>query len=489
MPSAAGTGGWQRLRMFALAGADALALLAALLAAVVLHRGLELPALAELNVWDPQRWWRGTSSLPSYLALAAVAVLRFQALGHYSGRKPFWDQLAQLWELLAILAVGHLALLSILHVDYSRVEVIGAWLLAALFMPAGRTVMVRLLTHAGLWQRPTVIVGCGPNAREAAAALREERFLGHEVVGFLALPGDDLPPSRRLEVGGSHVPVLEIPDDPVRVIRMLGSPAVVVAVETAGRELYKGVVRHLQRAFPNLVIVPPLRGLPLYGMEISHFFRHEVLLLNVRNNLARPGSRMLKRAFDIAGAAVLLVLTAPLFAWLTWELRKTGPAYFGHRRVGERGREFRCYKFRTMVPNADEVLAELLRTDPEARAEWEKDFKLRNDPRVTRLGAFLRKTSLDELPQLWNVLRGDMSLVGPRPIVRAEMERYREDLDYYLGVRPGITGLWQVSGRNDVDYASRVQLDAWYVRNWSLWYDIVILMQTLRVVLRRDGAY
>jgi undecaprenyl-phosphate galactose phosphotransferase len=131
----------------------------------------------------------------------------------------------------------------------------------------------------------------------------------------------------------------------------------------------------------------------------------------------------------------------------------------------------------------------VLASDASARMEWERDFKLRNDPRITPIGAFLRKTSLDELPQLWNVLKGDMSLVGPRPIVTEEMDRYGDQLGYYLEARPGMTGLWQISGRNDVDYSARVNLDAWYVRNWSLWYDIVILLKTINVVFRRHGAY
>lgn len=142
-----------------------------------------------------------------------------------------------------------------------------------------------------------------------------------------------------------------------------------------------------------------------------------------------------------------------------------------------------------MVLNSQEVLQQLLDSDPEARAEWERDFKLKNDPRITPVGLFIRKTSLDELPQLFNVLRGQMSLVGPRPIISEELVRYDENVDYYLMAKPGMTGLWQVSGRNDVDYDTRVYFDSWYVKNWSLWNDIAILFKTVKVVLHRDGAY
>jgi Undecaprenyl-phosphate galactose phosphotransferase WbaP len=223
---------------------------------------------------------------------------------------------------------------------------------------------------------------------------------------------------------------------------------------------------------------------------MTHFFTHEVLMLTARNNLARPVPRFLKRLFDILGALALLVVLAPLFAYLVWRIWQTGGApVFSHTRIGRYGRPFGCLKFRTMVPNADEVLKALLETDPAARAEWERDFKLKDDPRITRIGEFLRRTSLDELPQLWNVLKGEMSLVGPRPIIEDELERYGDQVGYYLETRPGITGLWQISGRNDTGYEDRVALDSWYVRNWSLWYDLVILVKTVRVVLRREGAY
>ncbi|HCI4318393.1 TPA: sugar transferase, partial [Klebsiella pneumoniae] len=166
-----------------------------------------------------------------------------------------------------------------------------------------------------------------------------------------------------------------------------------------------------------------------------------------------------------------------------------GPAIYGHERVGKNGRKFKCLKFRSMVINSKEVLENLLINDNEAREEWEKTFKLKNDPRITKIGHFLRRTSLDELPQLFNVLKGEMSLVGPRPIITEELQRYNEEVDYYLLSKPGMTGLWQVSGRSDVDYDTRVYLDSWYVKNWSMWNDIAILFKTIAVVLNRDGAY
>ena len=189
-------------------------------------------------------------------------------------------------------------------------------------------------------------------------------------------------------------------------------------------------------------------------------------------------------------AAVLLILLSPLFAIivvLIWQ-RDGGPVLFAHYRVGYEGKLFRCMKFRTMLRNSEEVLSDLLRNDPQARAEWERDHKLLNDPRVTRIGRFLRRSSLDELPQLLNVLRGEMNLVGPRPITVAELARYGRVRWHYLSVRPGITGLWQVSGRNNTTYEQRVALDRRYVEQRSLWLDLGILLRTLRVVAVREGA-
>ena len=237
-------------------------------------------------------------------------------------------------------------------------------------------------------------------------------------------------------------------------------------------------------------VVPAVRGLPLYGMEVNHFFTHEVLLLTMRNNLARPGLQLIKRCFDLITSLAVIIVGSPILLWIAAKVLASGrPIFYGHRRVGQNGKHFFCYKFRTMAVNADVLLKELLERDPQARAEWDRDFKLKNDPRITPIGHFLRKTSLDELPQLWNVLKGEMSLVGPRPVVDAELERYGNQVDFYLEAKPGVTGLWQVSGRNDVSYDTRVYLDAWYVKNWSLFNDIVIILKTVKVIFKKDGAY
>jgi exopolysaccharide production protein ExoY len=211
--------------------------------------------------------------------------------------------------------------------------------------------------------------------------------------------------------------------------------------------------------------------------------RHDRIL-----NLHQTGEKT-KRVLDIVGVLTLALILSPLLLIVGLALaHDRGPIIYRHTRTGRHGRSFGCLKFRTMVHNAEQVLTDLLHQDEELRAEWMRDQKLRNDPRITTIGRFLRRTSLDELPQLWNVLKGDMSLVGPRPVVREEWTRYGRRLDDYLAAKPGVTGLWQVMGRSDCGYRRRVALDSYYVRKRSFFLDIFILLQTVKVVLRGRGA-
>jgi Undecaprenyl-phosphate galactose phosphotransferase WbaP len=197
-----------------------------------------------------------------------------------------------------------------------------------------------------------------------------------------------------------------------------------------------------------------------------------------------------KRVIDIAGTIALALVFSPVLIVVSIALSKgRGGVLFRHTRIGKDGKEFKIYKFRSMVPNADQVLKELIANDAELRQEWLRDHKLKEDPRVTGVGRFLRRTSLDELPQLWNVLKGEMSLVGPRPIIREELYKYGRAARYYLALKPGLTGIWQVSGRNDTDYNRRVAMDRHYVSIASLSTDLLVLAKTVDVVLRRRGAY
>ncbi len=207
--------------------------------------------------------------------------------------------------------------------------------------------------------------------------------------------------------------------------------------------------------------------------------------------LAFPLGGFAKRGFDITAAAIALIALGPIFMLIMALVKFSdgGTIFYGHRRVGHNGRYFHCLKFRTMVPNGDEVLRDYLQNNPQAAEEWTSTRKLRNDPRVTAVGQVLRKVSLDELPQLINILRGDMSVVGPRPVVDEELGLYDCNAVYYLQTRPGLTGLWQISGRNDVSYESRIAFDTHYVQNWSLIRDLLIIAKTIPAVCFSRGSY
>lgn len=419
-----------------------------------------------------------------HLFLSVICVGWFWIrLHHFTYRKPFWFELKEVLRTIIIFSVIELAIAGLPQKDDSHSIWLLSWGLALILVPAARAVVKKLLDHYRLWKQKSVIIGCGKNAHDAWLALQSEEMMGFDVVAFYDVDGSS---DKKMWQG---IPVLQ---DEHSLWQQTGSDAqFIVAVEheqCQSRDFWlKNLAKH---QCCSVSVIPSLRGVPLYGTDIAYIFSHEVMILRVNNNLAKCTSRFMKRCFDIVGAMGIIILLSPALLVLSLMVAHDGGSpIYGHERIGFNGRKFKCLKFRSMVINSQEVLQEVLRTDPVARAEWNKDFKLKNDPRITRIGHFIRRTSLDELPQLWNVVRGDMSLVGPRPVIEDELIRYASDVDYYLMAKPGMTGLWQVSGRNDVDYDTRVYFDSWYVKNWSLWNDIAILFKTISVVLRRDGAY
>jgi len=405
-------------------------------------------------------------------------------LRHYTYRKPFWYELKEILRTIVIFAIFDLALVAFTKWQFSRYLWVFSWTFALILVPTCRFFVKKILNKLSIWKKKTIILGSGKNAREAYYAIQSEEMLGFEVDAFY--DDDNLNDEYRL----LGLPIIKNAEA-IWCIKDLQEVHFIVAFDNDNMDKSLTWVRELSKHHcRSITVVPSLRGLPLYNTEMSFIFSHEVMLLRIHTNLAKRSSRFLKRSFDIVCSLMILIIASPLLAYLWYKVtRDGGPAIYGHQRVGRNGKLFPCYKFRSMVMNSQEILEALLKSDPEAKAEWDKDFKLKNDPRITQVGQFIRRTSLDELPQLFNVLKGEMSLVGPRPVVSAELERYELDVDYYLMAKPGMTGLWQVSGRNDVDYETRVYFDSWYVKNWSLWNDIAILFKTVKVVLHRDGAY
>lgn len=420
-----------------------------------------------------------------HLGLGCVCVSWYSIrLRHYFYRKTFWFELKEILRTLFIFAVLEMAVMSFANWTVSRHVWFTAWFLLLIFLPISRMVSKKVLNKLGFWVRDTFIIGVGPNALEAYKAIKGEKNLGMNIIEFIS--SEIKCKSECL----SGKPVRYI--DPGAAAKFLDKEQqYIIALESDESALRNEWLKYFMiNGFRYVSVIPTLRGMPLDNTDMSFIFSHEVMIFRVHQNLAKLSSRILKRFFDIACATALVIVLSPLLIYLAISVRKDGgPAIYGHERVGRNGKFFKCLKFRSMVMNSSEVLEEILRSDPLSRLEWEQTFKLKDDPRITKIGSFLRKTSLDELPQLFNVLKGEMSLVGPRPVIEDELSRYSDKIDYYLLSKPGMTGLWQVSGRSDVDYETRVYLDAWYVKNWSMWNDIAILFKTIGVVVKKDGAY
>nr|HAL7249470.1 undecaprenyl-phosphate galactose phosphotransferase WbaP [Escherichia coli] len=399
-------------------------------------------------------------------------------LRHYFYRKTFWFELKEILRTLVIFAIIEIAVIAFTTWSFSRALWVITWIFILLLVPFSRILTKYLLNKLGYWQRDTWIIGSGNNAIEAYKAIISEKNLGLKIIGFIASEGGVR--------AGETINGIKVISNDIDWLRGEDKKTqFIVAVESHQSEMRNSWLRNFMiQGFRYVSVIPTLRGMPLDSTDMSFIFSHEVMIFRVQQNLAKWSSRTLKRLFDIIASIAIIILLSPVLLYISRLVKKDGgPAIYGHERIGQDGKPFKCLKFRSMVTNSKDVLNELLQNDPEAKREWDTTFKLKNDPRITKIGAVLRRTSLDELPQLFNVLKGEMSLVGPRPIITAELERYNEEVDYYLLSKPGMTGLWQVSGRSDVDYETRVYLDAWYVKNWSMWNDIAILFKTVGVVL------
>lgn len=398
--------------------------------------------------------------------LAGLSVW-FLFKGHYHRRIPFWSEAREVMQACALALLLEGFLLYSGRADVSRLLTCLTWGIAPFTVMATRLALKSLGRQAGIGVSRVLIVGHPDSLDYARSFLAADRHLGYAISGTMS------PASGR-----------EVSDQ----MAALGADTVLVAL--SGRdETESALASDLRLAGIPIMVMPPRMGLPS-GMGVQYVLGEEALLFVDRIDAVPVLTKAAKRTFDVAlSCAVLGVFAIPMLVVSVLVKLDGGPAIFGHSRVGEGGRMFYCLKFRSMRVDAEQQLADLLARDDEARAEWAASRKLKNDPRVTRLGQILRKTGLDELPQLLNVIRGDMSLVGPRPVTVSEMDQYGAEAERYKRVRPGITGLWQVSGRSDTTYAQRVSLDAWYVANWSPWHDLVIILKTVPAVLSRRGAY
>ncbi|MFT8247075.1 exopolysaccharide biosynthesis polyprenyl glycosylphosphotransferase [Roseomonas sp. BN140053] len=433
-------------------------------------------AIALLAVWPSTGGSEQSLLATARASLAVPAVLlggvmaHLAAGGHYSRRIPFGDEVRQLMLTSFVGLLCHAAVLLMVADSASWWTLPILWSLFPACALALRSLGRYALALTGRWHMPVLIVGENAAAQSVTSALLSDSSLGYDVVSTI----------RPSDVSGRHWR---------GVMNRFRAELLVLAPGNQGRP-DRLVAEALMRERIPFTVAMPFDGLPVVGATRTTLSNYDFVAMHYRNNLSRPVSRAVKVVFDVTVTSLGLLLLLPLLAIIAVLVKRDGgPVFFAHTRIGASGRPFKCLKFRSMVLDSDAALQQVLRTDPKARAEWNETQKLRDDPRITWIGRYLRRTSLDELPQLFNVLRLEMSLVGPRPIVEAEVARYDADIAYYYQTRPGLTGLWQISGRTETSYAQRVQLDSWYVKNWTLWHDLVILLRTVPAVLKSRGAY
>lgn len=449
--------------------------------------------LAEMLAYDMRRFWLPNANpafhVPNvyiYVIVPTIFLCFLKSTDAHMRSTPFWKMSQNVfWAVFySLLTIIMLMYFGKVGEVVSRLFVGMTGCFAFALILSARYFFKQYINRHRLFQIPVLFVGAGKTAKLLLDAFNNDTGFGYKVIGFIEDHPENSPIADRVRILG-HFNNIE------RVIQMTGVKDVIVTVPGLSAKEQVALVNRIQPLVKNVSFVPDLIGTPVGAIDIETIVDAKLMLLHVRNNLARWYNRLAKRVFDIVVSLCGMVFVLPLgiFLAVIIYLDNPGPVMFAHRRIGQHGKEFPCYKFRSMVTNADEVLKKHLAEHPEAREEWEQDFKLKDDPRVTRVGHILRKTSLDELPQLVNVLKGEMSLVGPRPIVQAEIEKYGDYFHDFCLVPPGITGMWQVNGRSDTTYAERVQMDSWYVRNWSVWIDIIYLLKTIKVVFSGKGAY
>lgn len=388
-----------------------------------------------------------------FLYLIIFIILFYE--GIYTKRFDFWQESRELMRALVLAFMFIFTLLAFTKSAelFSRPIIAFTFIYLLLVMPLLKNFTKKLLFRVGLWRTKAKLYGDDE-------FLKKELF-GNPYLGYVHSQDEEL-------------------------------ETIFINSQKLSSEKLKEIIKREIHTNREVIFIPIVND---YNMTQSTIFELSVARTNLivfKNRLKSRYRLYMQHIFNYFLVIVLLpfILFIMLIVAILIKRESKGPIIFAHNRVGKNGRIIPTYKFRSMYSDAQERLEKLISEDAAIKEEWESTFKLKDDPRITKVGSFLRKTSLDELPQIFNVFKGEMNFVGPRPVIQEELDLYyKEDTEYYNMVKPGITGLWQVSGRSDVDYVERVAIDVWYVRNWSIWLDMVILLRTLKVVLFRKGAY
>ncbi len=391
----------------------------------------------------------------SFYPLYIILILLFAYEGIYTYRYDFWHESRLILKgviFSALILFAYLAMTKSIQ-DYSRVVIGFAFLFMIILIPLSKNISKKLLHKLGIWKKCAKIYGEDP-------FLTDEVF-GNPYLGYVKPKKNEEPVTMFINSKGTDANAL--------------------------KQIISSEIKNKH----EVIFIPLIDDYDLTHSHIYELSNTRTNLIVFKNRLKSKYRLILKKISDFILTLLIFPFLIPIMFYIAYKIKKSEPEqaiFFKQQRLGENGKSFVCYKFQTMVENSDDLLQNYLKEYPEEVRYYETYHKYKNDPRVTKVGHFLRRTSLDELPQIFNVFKQEMSFIGPRPYMLGEKKKIGADIDTILSVRPGITGLWQVSGRSDVDFHSRVELDVWYIRNWNLWMDLVILIKTVKTVLFKDGA-
>lgn len=417
--------------------------------------------------------------------MPVILIFLMASKGLYTAKQPFWQETRKILSSILTSFILIFAIVSIgkMSNNVSRLLIVFMWFYSSILIVVFRYVLKSYVYKLKLFSENAVIIGNSDVIKNVYSSFQQEKYLGLNIVGIVEY--------EKTNHYNDKYQILGTVSNILQIINKYDVTTAIILLQDENKKIYN-VINRLQLYLSRIMFISDRKGLAFSNMETMQIFENDLNYLQVNNNLKSLFNAFIKRLSDIILSIILLpfILIVIIFISIFIKLDSKGPVFYSQKRVGRYGKTIKILKFRSMYKDADIRLKEILEKDEEARKEWEKNYKLKNDPRITPVGNFLRKSSLDELPQIFNVLKGDMSLIGPRPVIKKEILNYYKDMaSYYFMVRPGITGLWQISGRSDTSYEDRVSKDSWYVLNWSIWLDFIILIKTPLVVLLRKGAY
>lgn len=419
-----------------------------------------------------------------YMAVVWILIFAYEKL--YTKRYPIWAEIRVSIKSATLSSFIIMVLIFVTkkQILFPRTIVILAWLLSIFLFPLFRYLTKMLLVKYKIWTKKLIILGVQQTSLLIAKNIKKNKTMGYEVSGFL----DDDP--QKLGKIFSGVKVLGPLSDLENLANAHQSKDIMITTPHMSRRKLKEFFAKCENLSDSMWLIPRSGDFITEGVDIEVL--GEVLTLYIKKNLAKPWNIFIKALFEKTLTLLLLLILLPVFIIIAVaiQLDSKGPVIFTQDRLGQNRKTFRLFKFRSMYQDSDSRLETYLSKNQEARIEWDRYKKLKNfDPRVTRIGKIIRRYSLDELPQLSNVLLGHMSLVGPRPYLSEELVGKDMFKSTIAKVKPGITGLWQTSGRSDLPFEKRIALDEYYIRNWSLWLDIVILLKSIKVLFSSKGAY